>query len=157
MLLKCSKCCQAAGRLLIHLIVCVAVLVAFGMVFGSTASAAGCSHRFENAMQSLDPYGKPLANNVRKIYSGGEFQYYVLPVGEPCKGPNCKGAPPTNLAAIPPVIANDRCDLTLLTNSSIVGQSHFCGSSRLCLTMRPISQVQDGLLRPPTTSLHSQA
>ena len=80
----------AAGRPLSHAFACLAVFVVLGVGFAGQASAAGCSHEGQSAVGGLDPYGKPLADNVIKVYSGGEFQYYALPTGKSCNGPNCK-------------------------------------------------------------------
>ena len=100
-----------------HPVVCFLVVLALSVSLSSTAHAAGCAHRTENTANGLDPFGNPLASNVLKVYSGGEFRYYVLPEGKPCNGPNCKGAPPKNMSAVPPVISTERCDLTFLTNN----------------------------------------
>lgn len=150
MLHKSSNCCHAACRQLTHLMVCVAIFVAFGFEFGSTSFAAGCAHPFDYTTKGQDPFGNPLANNVQKVYSGGQFHYYVVAVGGPCNGPNCKGAPTPSLASVPLLLTNDRSDLTLITSSSGIRLSHFCERSKLWPAMRPISQVHDGLLRPPT-------
>lgn len=139
----------AALRSIAHLTVWV---MAFASVFtqGSSVQAAGCVHRTENVSNGLDPFGNPLANNVLKIYSGGEFHYYVLPEGKPCNGPNCKGAPPVNMSSVPQVITSERCDLTFLANNSCVGTLHYFNQHVSWPTFRPTSPVLDGLLRPPT-------
>lgn len=131
-------------------IACLAVVFAWSLVAGSSAQAAGCAHRTENMSNGLDPFGNPLASNVLKVYSGGEFHYYVLPEGKTCNGPNCKGAPPKNMAAVPPVITSERCDLTFLCKNESVGTLLYCNRFVFWPTVRPTSPVLDGLLRPPT-------
>ena len=131
-------------------LVCLLVALAVSVSFNSTTQAAGCAHRTENAANGLDPFGNPLASNVLKVYSGGEFHYYVLPEGKPCNGPNCKGAPPKNMSAVPPVISTERCDLTFLANNEGVGRVLFCSRFVFWPTVRPVSPVVDSLLRPPT-------
>lgn len=141
---------RAAWRLTMHRMVWALVFVALSMTFSSAAFAAGCAHRTENASNGLDPFGNPLASNVLKVYSGGEFHYYVLPQGKPCNGPNCKGAPPVNMSSVPQVVASERTDLTFFANNTSVGTLHYCNPFVLWPTFRPASPVLDGLLRPPT-------
>jgi hypothetical protein len=141
---------RTAWRLTTHRMVWLVVIVAFSMTFSSAAQAAGCVHRTENTSIGLDPFGNPLASNVLKVYSGGEFHYHVLPQGKPCNGPNCKGVPPINMSSVPQVITSDRCDLTFLTNNASVGTLHNRNQFIVRLILRPTSPVLDGLLRPPT-------
>jgi hypothetical protein len=129
---------------------CLAVFAAWNFLAGSVVQAAGCAHRTENVSIGLDPFGNPLANNVLKVYNGGEFHYYILPEGKPCNGPNCKGAPPKNLSAIPPLITTERCDLTFFKNNECVGTLLYCSQFVFWPSYRPASPVLDGLLRPPT-------
>jgi hypothetical protein len=142
--------CRSALRLKTHQVVWLVLLAALSIGLGSGVHAAGCAHRTENSSLGLDPFGNPLASNVLKIYSGGEFHYYVLPEGKPCNGPNCKGSPPANMSSVPQVIMSERCDLTFLTNSANVGRTHYRNPFVLWLTLQPTSPVLDGLLRPPT-------
>ncbi len=151
MLLNTSILRQDVCRLIARATMLAVFFLAVGLVWGPNAQAAGCFHRFENAGNGLDPFGKPLAHNVQKVYSGGEFKYYVLPLSKPCKGPICRGVPPMNVASVPPVIANNRFDLTFFIDTSIAAQSHYCNHSMFWLAIRPISKVRDGLLRPPTS------
>ena len=142
---------RTANRLVAHWMVWAVAFVAFNTGFCNGVQAAGCAHRTENATNGLDPFGNPLASNILKVYSGGEFHYYVLPQGKSCNGPNCKGAPPSEMTSVPPVIASERCDLTFLTNGSSASRSHyFCDRFVFWPTTRPTSIVLDGLLRPPT-------
>lgn len=147
---------RTAYRLVSHRMVWAVAFVALNMglgtgIFGTGLQAAGCAHRTENASIGLDPFGNPLASNILKVYSGGEFHYYVLPQGKPCNGPNCKGAPPSEMTSVPPVITSERCDLTFLSNALSVSRSHYdCDRFVFWPTTRPTSPVLDGLLRPPT-------
>jgi hypothetical protein len=142
--------CRTALRLRAHQLVWAVLFAAFSIGLSSAAQAVGCSHRTENASIGLDPFGNPLASNILKVYSGGEFHYYVLPQGKPCNGPNCKGTPPINMSSVPQVSTSERCDLTFLTNSASVGRLHYCSQYVFWPEMRPTSPVLDGLLRPPT-------
>lgn len=133
-----------------HLIVWAMAFASVFTALSSNAQAAGCVHRTENVSNGLDPFGNTLASNVLKVYSGGEFRYFVLPEGKPCNGPNCKGAPPINLSSVPQVITSERCDLTFLANNSSVGRLHYFNQHVSWPVFRPTSPVLDGLLRPPT-------
>lgn len=146
---------RTAWRSITHRTVWAIVFVASSMTLNiglsSVARAAGCVHRTEDVSNGLDPFGNPLASNVLKVYSGGEFHYYVLPQGKPCNGPNCNGKPPVNMTSIPQVITSERCDLTFLTSRAGVNhRSHYCDQFVLWPSTRPTSPVLDGLLRPPT-------
>ncbi len=141
---------RTAWRLITHRTVCALVFVASIIAISSMTEAAGCAHRTENASSGLDPFGNPLASNVFKVYSGGEFHYYVLPQGKSCNGPNCKGKPPIDMSSVPQVITSERCDLTFLANNSSVGTLHYCNQFVFWPSYRPTSPVLDGLLRPPT-------
>ncbi len=141
---------QSAKRSWTYRMVWVLGLLVIGMGLNSTAMAAGCVHRTEGVSNSLDPFGKPLAGNVLKVYNGGEFHYYVLPEGKPCNGPGCKGTPPVNMSALPQVISTERSDLSFLSSIASVGAFLYCDRFVFWPTFRPISPVIDGLLRPPT-------
>jgi len=141
---------RTSWQLTTHRMVWVMAFVAMNTALSSAAQAAGCAHRTENTAIGLDPFGIPLANNVLKVYSGGEFRYHVLPQGKPCNGPNCEGKPPINVSSIPQVITSERCDLTFLANNTRVGTVHYCNQFVFWPTFRPTSPVFDGLLRPPT-------
>ena len=140
----------AAGRPLSHAFACLAVFVVLGVGFAGQASAAGCSHEGQSAVGGLDPYGKPLADNVIKVYSGGEFQYYALPTGKSCNGPNCKSAPPTRMDSIPVVNSSERADFSFLVCRSYSSYSLYCDRFVAWPNVWPTSLVLDGLLRPPT-------
>lgn len=141
---------RAALRFLTHPTVwkVLFAVLAVGMI--NSSALAGCAHRTENTSVSLDPFGNPLAANVLKVYSGGEFQYYAMPLGKSCKGPNCNGLPPSKMTTLPPVVASERCDLTFLSQSGFVRTLHYCNEFVFWSATRPTSPVLDGLLRPPT-------
>ncbi len=139
-----------ASRPLSHLAVCALALLFSSCVFGGRVQAAGCAHRVENVQTAVDPFGKPLAADVVKVYSGGEFKYYRMPTGKTCNGPSCKSAPPSRMSSVPAVVSSERTDLSFLTNCVPVGYSLYCDGFVSWASMRPISVELDGLLRPPT-------
>lgn len=139
----------AVNRLLPHPLVCLLAFVVFGAGVSNEAFAAGCSHDLSTSV-SVGPDGKPLADNVIKVYSGGEFHYYALPLGKTCNGPNCKSAPPTRMDSIPAVTSSERADLSFLAGRSC--SSYLMYSDRFVAwpAAWPVSLVLDCLLRPPT-------
>ena len=139
-----------ACRPLSRLAVCALALLVLSAGLSNRAHAAGCAHRTENVQTSVDPFGKPLAANVVKIYSGGEFKYYVLPTGKSCNGPSCESAPPSHMNSVPAVVHSDRTDLSFLSNCLPIGYSHYCDRFVSWPAPWPASVELDGLLRPPT-------
>ncbi len=127
-----------------------ALALFFSAVCQHSLFAAGCSHSSDGTTISLDAFGNPLASNVVKVYSGGEFKYYALPTGSNCKGPNCRSAPAPKMSALPPATPNDRTDLTFLASVMPVGRSLYCDRYSVSPTAMPVSVFLDGLLRPPT-------
>ncbi len=127
----------------------LALLVLSGGINGR-ARAAGCAHRTENVQSSVDPFGKPLAANVVKVYNGGEFKYYMLPTGKSCHGPSCESAPPSRMSSVPVVVNSERTNLSFLTSTSPIGYSLYCDHFISWPAAWPVSVELDGLLRPPT-------
>ena len=133
-----------------HLMVCALALLVLSAGINGRVHAAGCAHRTENVQTGVDPFGKPLAANVVKVYNGGEFKYYMLPTGKSCQGPSCENAPPSRMSSVPAVVNSERTDLSFLSSCLPIGYSLYCDRFVSWPGAWPASAELDGLLRPPT-------
>ncbi len=131
-----------------HLLAGCIVFLGLAML-PTTGRGAGC-HDSRQSVQGLDPYGNPLAENIVKTYSGGEFNYFVLPTGRLCEGPACRGIPPITITSQPAVTSTDRVNITF--GECRISAGERLRSGRLCyqLELNFCNPVLDGLLRPPT-------
>lgn len=112
---------------------------------------AGCYHPGSDGVQrSIDPFGKLLPSNIRKTYAGGEFQYFVLPTGAPCNGPNCQAPTQSNMTSTPVVLAPDRVDLSAIRSLSWSVVELPTHRLPMSASVDISSITLDGLLRPPT-------